>query len=204
MMGVSCVHSKYGSQVWFETRAQSRSVKHETELADHSIFQQAEWNVLPSFHSVPGFSNDLLHGSHVQMHVKKQILKLVAIEWKIQVEALIKAKGQLYCFLSITRYLSVHSEPHPMTPPVVKKEHWTVRGYVFYRLMYCSLQLYWQVNLITGHKMIFRGKKVSPVNSDTPPPHFFIHCTQVLLHVIKCPIGFLLVQTWSHIEGPMF
>ena len=114
MMGVSCVHSKYGSQVWFETRAQSRSVKHETELADHSIFQQAEWNVLPSFHSVPGFSNDLLHGSHVQMHVKKQILKLVAIEWKIQVEALIKAKGQLYCFLSITRYLSVHSGPHPL------------------------------------------------------------------------------------------
>ena len=48
------------------------------------------------------------------MHAKKQILKLVAIEWKIQVEALIKAEGQLYSFLSITRYLSVHSEPHPL------------------------------------------------------------------------------------------
>jgi len=38
MMEMSCVHSKYGSQVWFKARPQSGSVKHETELADHSIF----------------------------------------------------------------------------------------------------------------------------------------------------------------------
>ena len=54
--------------------------------------------------------------------VLHQILNLVAIKWEIQVEASIKAKGQLYCYLSITHciFLYIVSPTH-LTPPVVKR-----------------------------------------------------------------------------------
>ena len=74
---------------------------------------------------------------NVQMHAKNihQTLKVVAM---IQIEASIKAKGQLYCYLSITSISPYVVSPTHLTLP----GHWTARGYV-YRLIYRTLQLYW-------------------------------------------------------------
>ena len=109
--------------------------------------------VTSSWHIVWGLVHSTLDANRWQLHAVQpcanackealhQTLKLVAIKWEIQVEASIKAKGQLYCYLSITQYSPYIAGPTHLTPPIVKRELDSKRLCVL-RLMYHSSQLYW-------------------------------------------------------------